>query len=114
MAAANAVLDVMLEDGFLDHVTSMGEKLTAQVADVAARHPAVLSGVRGLGLMLGIECVAPNRDLMAKLRNNGLLTVAAGDNVLRLLPPLIIEESHIDEAVAILDATCGEWSSADD
>jgi len=64
--------------------------------------------------MLGIECVAPNRDLMAKLRAGGLLTVAAGDNVLRLLPPLIIEESHIDEAVAILDTTCGEWSSADD
>ena len=114
MAAANAVLDVMLEDGFLAHVTSMGERLTALVADVAARHPAVLSGVRGLGLMLGIECVVPNRDLMAKLRDNGLLTVAAGDNVLRLLPPLIVEESHIDEAVAILDATCGEWSSADD
>ena len=114
MAAANAVLDIMLEDGFLAHVTSMGEKLTARVADVAVRHQGVLSGVRGLGLMLGIECVAPNRDLMAKLRAGGLLTVAAGDNVLRLLPPLIIEESHIDEAVAILDTTCGEWSSADD
>jgi len=59
--------------------------------------------------MLGIECVVPNRNLMAKLRGNGLLTVAAGDNVLRLLPPLIIEESHIDEAMEIIGKTCREW-----
>jgi len=109
MAAGNAVLDVFLGDGFLDHVTAMGKKLTACVTEVAARHPAVLSGVRGLGLMLGIECVVPNRDLMTKLGGNGLLTAAAGDNVLRLLPPLIIEESHIDEAMEIIEKTCRKW-----
>jgi len=109
MASGNAVLDVLLGNGFHNHVTAMGEKLVPCVADMATRHPAVLAGVRGLGLMLGIECVVPNRDLMAKLGDNGLLTVAAGDNVLRLLPPLIIEESHIDVAMEILEKTCQEW-----
>ena len=109
MASGNAVLDVLLGNGFLNHVTAMSEKLAPCVADMAARHPAVLAGVRGLGLMLGIECVVPNRDLMTKLGGNGLLTAAAGDNVLRLLPPLIIEESHIDVAMEILEKTCQEW-----
>ena len=78
MAAGTAVLAVLLGDRFLDHVTAMGKKLTACVPEVAAGPPAVLSGVRGLGLMLGIECVMPNRNLITKLRGNGLLTVAAG------------------------------------
>jgi acetylornithine/N-succinyldiaminopimelate aminotransferase len=109
MAAGNAVLDVLLGNGFLDHVTAMGKKLTVCVTEVTARYSAILSSVRGLGLMLGIECVMPNRNLITKLRGNGLLTVAAGDNVLRLLPPLIIEESHIDEAMEIIEKTCREW-----
>ncbi len=109
MAAGNAVLDVLLGDGFLDHVTAMGTLLRERLADLAGRYRGIVTGVRGLGLMLGIECAVPNRDLIAKLRDKGLLTVAAGDNVLRLLPPLVIEESHIDEAMEILETTCREW-----
>ncbi|MEE9139366.1 MAG: aspartate aminotransferase family protein [Alphaproteobacteria bacterium] len=109
MTVANAVLDVMLSDGFLEEVERIGGILSDRLAAVAERHPAVLAGVRGMGLMLGLECAVPNTDLVSRLRENGLLTAGAGDNVVRLLPPLVIEESHVDEAVEILDRTCGQW-----
>lgn len=109
MAVANAVLDVMLADGFLEEVRRIAAVLRQCVAAVVERHPNVVAGLRGVGLMLGLECAVPNADLVARLRENGLLTAAAGDNVVRLLPPLIIEESHVDEAAAILEHSCGEW-----
>jgi acetylornithine/N-succinyldiaminopimelate aminotransferase len=108
MAVGNAVLDVMLADGFMSRVEGMGKKLSAKLAAVANKHPKVVSGVRGAGLMLGIECVANNVDVLAKLRANGLLAVTAGENVVRILPPLIIDDSHVEEAGAILDRACVE------
>ncbi len=72
---------------------------------VLARHPRSIAEVRGVGLMLGLKCRVPNADVVAELRANGLLTAGAGDNVVRLLPPLIIDESHIDAAMAILERT---------
>ena len=68
--------------------------------------------MRGLGLMLGLKCVVPHLELLERLRGEGLLTVAAGDNVVRFLPPLIVAESHIDEAVAILERVCAGWEAA--
>ena len=65
-----------------------------------------------MGLLLGLRCVVPNGDMMARLREQGLLTVAAAENVLRLVPPLIIEESHIDEAMGILERVCADWARA--
>ncbi|MBL6935823.1 MAG: aspartate aminotransferase family protein [Alphaproteobacteria bacterium] len=109
MAAGNAVLDILLGDGFLDHVVAMAALLRARLDDLTTRHQKIFTGVRGLGLMLGLECAVANRDLMVKLRENGLLTLTAGDDVLRLLPPLVIEESHVDEAMEILETTCREW-----
>ncbi|MGE5539204.1 MAG: aspartate aminotransferase family protein [Gemmatimonas sp.] len=108
MAAGNAVLDVMLADGFMSRVDAVAKKLTSKLDAVAKTHPTVVKGVRGAGLMLGIECVASNVEVLAKLRANGLLAVTAGDNVVRILPPLIIDDSHIDEACAILDRACAE------
>jgi acetylornithine/N-succinyldiaminopimelate aminotransferase len=70
----------------------------------------VLTEVRGKGLMLGLKCEVPNTTLSAKLFENGLVTVVAGDNVVRILPPLIIDESHVEEAVGILEASCAELS----
>ncbi len=108
MAVANAVLDVVLADGFLDRVDSVARLLWRRLEALVKAHPKVLGGLRGAGLMVGLECVADNRALVARLRDNGLLAVIAGDNVVRLVPPLIIEEGHVDEAMAILDRSCGE------
>ncbi len=108
MAAANAVLDVMLEDGFFDHVNAMAARLTGGLDDVAGRHPKIIEEVRGLGLMIGLKCAVPNGDLIAALRAKGLLTVVAADNVVRLLPPLIITADHVDEAVAMIEAAAAE------
>ena len=107
-AVANAVLDVMLEPGFLPHVVEMSKLLNAELKAVAQRHPSVIEEVRGAGLLLGMKCVVPNAELAAKAFEHGLLTVLAGDNVMRFLPPLIIDESHVSEAIAILEECCGE------
>ena len=107
-AVANAVLDVMLADGFFDHVVEMGNLMNTELAGVAERHPSVIESVRGAGLMWGMKCAMPNADLAAKAFEYGLLTVLAGDNVMRFLPPLIIEPAHIEEAVGILETCCGE------
>jgi acetylornithine/N-succinyldiaminopimelate aminotransferase len=106
MAAGNAVLDVMLEPGFLATVTENGGYLRKKLEGVISRHPKVLESVRGTGLMLGMKCVGTNMDLMTATREAGLLTVVAGDNVLRILPPLTVSKSEIDEAVGLLDTAC--------
>jgi acetylornithine/N-succinyldiaminopimelate aminotransferase len=106
MAVSNAVLDVMLADGFMDGVQAMAKKLTQRLDAVAKKHPKVAKGVRGVGMMLGIECIVPNTDVLARLRANGLLAVTAGENVIRILPPLIIDERHIEEACSIFDRAC--------
>jgi acetylornithine/N-succinyldiaminopimelate aminotransferase len=107
---ANAVLDVMLEDGFVEHVARMGTLLRAKLDDIAKAYPNLIDGVRGMGLLLALACKAPARDLMAALRTHGLLTVTAEGNALRILPPLIIDESHVEECVAKLDMACRELS----
>ena len=111
MAVANAVLDVMTADGFLDNVNRQAANLRARLEALVAAHPKVLVEARGAGLMLGLVCAAGNADLHGKLRENGMLTVRAEENVIRLLPPLIIGESHIGEALDILDRSCAELVS---
>ncbi|MCH4892196.1 MULTISPECIES: aspartate aminotransferase family protein [unclassified Sphingomonas] len=107
MAAGNAILDVMLEPGFLDHVTAMSDRLRAALAQMIPNHDDLFDEIRGIGLMCGLRMKEPavSRDFVAHLRDHhGLLTVAAGENVVRILPPLIIDESHIAEAVEKLSA----------
>ncbi|WP_010164669.1 aspartate aminotransferase family protein [Sphingomonas sp. PAMC 26617] len=102
MAAGEAILDVMLEPGFLEHVTAMGERLRTSVEQMIPNHDQIFEGVRGKGLMFGIKLkdAAVARDFVAHLRDHHqLLTVAAGENVVRVLPPLVIEEAHITEFV---------------
>jgi acetylornithine/N-succinyldiaminopimelate aminotransferase len=110
-AVGNAVLDILLADGFLAEVERMGRLLREKVEALVKRHPRVLVDLRGAGLMLGLKCVVPNTEMVSKLRDAGLLTVGAGDNVVRLLPPLIIEEGHVEEALSILDKVCGAWAA---
>lgn len=111
MAVANAVIDVLLEDGFLESARAAGESLRKNIETVAAENPTVIAEVRGAGLMIGMKCVGAAGDLVSACREAGLLTVPAGDNVVRLLPPLIIDQSHIDEATAMVDAACKQVAS---
>src|SRR5947209_12620402 len=110
ISAANAVLDVMLKPGFFDHVQKMSLLLKQKLASVIDRHPDVVSELRGEGLLIGIKAVVPSADLVAALRDEKLLTVGAGDNVVRFLPPLIVSETEIDEAVQRLDRACAALS----
>jgi acetylornithine/N-succinyldiaminopimelate aminotransferase len=111
MAVADAVLDVILADGFLDHVRAMGQLLQDEIKGLIERHPAILDSLGGKGLMLGLKCKVPNTELSAKLIEGGLLTVGAGDNNVRLVPPLIIEAAHVAEAVGIIDHACKQLAA---
>ncbi|TCP34813.1 aspartate aminotransferase family protein [Sphingomonas sp. BK235] len=100
MAAGEAVLDVILEEGFLDRVARMGERLRASLEQLIPNHDHLFDHVRGHGLMLGIKLKSDSRRFVAHCRDHhGLLLVAAGENVVRVLPPLVIDESHIAECV---------------
>ncbi len=106
MAAGNAVMDVVLADGFLEHVEAMGVLLRERLEGIARRNDSFIEEIRGKGLMLGIKCRAPNGDVVNALRERGMLTVPAGDNAVRLLPPLVITAEHVEEAAGILEDVC--------
>jgi len=112
MAVGNAVLDCLLEEGFLQQVQLTGRLLRERLEALAARHPNVISEVRGSGLMLGLKSVPPNSELVGRLRNEGLLTVGAADNVVRLVPPLTIGETEVNEAADMLERACTALSEA--
>ncbi len=101
-AAGNAVLDVILAPGFLDEVDRKARRLWHALEQIVREVPEVVSDARGAGLMLGLKCVVPNGEMQNACMAEGLLSVAAGDNVLRLVPPLVITDADIDEAVAML------------
>jgi len=111
MAVADAVLDVMLAPGFFAKVDRMAGLLRRRLDTLVAEHPKVFAARRGKGLLTGVKCVVPNTEMVDRLRQAGLLTVGAGDNVVRLLPPLIIEERQIDEAAGILDGVARHWAA---
>ncbi len=104
-AAGNAVLDVILAPGFLERIDRVGRHFWHGLVALAARYPSVFTEARGAGLMLGLKCAIPNAEAQSAALAEGLLSVAAGDNVLRLVPPLIITEAEVDIALAMLDAT---------
>ncbi|MDX6750036.1 aspartate aminotransferase family protein [Geminicoccaceae bacterium 1502E] len=105
-AVANAVLDVTLEEGFLEEVRAKGAYFRGKLEELAARHPEQIQEVRGEGLMLGVKTGMPNTEFAARLRELGMITVPAGENVLRLLPPLVITREEIDTACALLGEAC--------
>lgn len=104
MAAANAVLDVLLADGFLSRVKEASTRLVAGLEKLVSNHESVFEGVEGRGLMLGLKCVVPNGDVVASLIEREMLTVVAGNNVVRLLPPLNVTDDEIDLALSKLEA----------
>ncbi len=106
MAVGNAVLDVMLADGFLARVSRAAGRLRQRLEGLASAFPDIVEEVRGEGLMLGLKCVAPNTEVVARARDAALLLVPAGDNVARILPPLIVSDEEIDEGVLRLEKAC--------
>jgi acetylornithine/N-succinyldiaminopimelate aminotransferase len=103
MAVGNAVLDVVLADGFLEDVRDKGLLLTQKLSGVIDRHPEIFEDLRGKGLLLGLKCRVPNGALLERFRAEGVLAIGAGDNVLRILPPLTITAEEIEEAVARIE-----------
>jgi acetylornithine/N-succinyldiaminopimelate aminotransferase len=112
MAAGNAVLDIVLAPGFLDKVRRSAILFRQRLAEIKDRHPGVVAEVRGEGLLLGLVASCPNGELVEAMRAEKLLAVAAGDNVVRLLPPLIIEEPDIADAIDRIDRAAGRIERA--
>jgi acetylornithine/N-succinyldiaminopimelate aminotransferase len=114
VAVGLAALNVIAEPAFLENVQAQGGALHAALEGIVVRHPKVFAEVRGVGLMLGLRCAegVSNLSVVDALRHNGMLSVGAAENVIRLLPPLIIGQTEIDLAVGILDKTANEAASA--
>jgi acetylornithine/N-succinyldiaminopimelate aminotransferase len=112
MAAGNAVLDVVTAPGFLDGVKHKGLLLKQRLAEIKDRYVSVIAEVRGEGLLIGLRMVPPVGEMVDALRQEEMITVAAGDNVVRLLPPLIISDAEIAEAVARIDRACATLALA--
>ncbi len=106
MSVGNAVLDIVLADDFLDHVKKMGLLLKQKLAGLKDAHPRIVDQIRGEGLLIGIRTHVPNTEFVAACRAQHLLSVPAGDNVVRLLPALILTEKDTAEAINRLDAAC--------
>jgi acetylornithine/N-succinyldiaminopimelate aminotransferase len=112
MSAANATLDIMLAPGFFDHVKKIGILFKQRLAEIKDRYPSLIAEVRGDGLLVGLRAIVPAGELVNAIRAEKMLTVAAGDNVVRLLPPLIISEQEMAEGVARLDRACARLSGS--
>ena len=114
MAVALAAVDIISRPEFLENVRVQGAALHAALEKVVQRHPTVFAEVRGVGMLLGLRCAegVVNLDTVDRLRANGMLSVGAAENVIRILPPLIIGPAEIAEASAILEKTAGEIAAA--
>jgi len=110
-AVAAEVMDIMTEDGFLDAVRAKSGRLRQALEGLVASHPDVFVEVRGSGLMLGLLCRPSNLEVIAAVQAQELLTAPAGNNVMRLLPPLTVSDEEIDEAVARIDRAATALSS---
>jgi acetylornithine/N-succinyldiaminopimelate aminotransferase len=104
MAVGNAVLDVVLEPGFVERVAHLGLLLRQRLAELKDRHPEIIEEIRGEGLMVGVKLKVPNTEFAAAARAEKVLTIPAGDNIVRLLPPLIISDEELAEGVRRLGA----------
>jgi acetylornithine/N-succinyldiaminopimelate aminotransferase len=109
MAAGQAVFDIVANDEFLANVRATADRLRSALEQMIPNHDHLFDCVRGLGLMLGIRLKSDSRAFVSYLRTRGILTVAAGDNVVRVLPPLNIEEHHIREFIDGLSAAAADY-----
>jgi acetylornithine/N-succinyldiaminopimelate aminotransferase len=112
VACGNAVLDVMLEPSFFERTQRVARLLRDKLEEFVGAYPKLFAELRGSGHLLGIRCHVTAGDVVAKLRAEGLLCLTAGDNVLRILPPLIVGEGEIDEGLGILHKVAKEWPAS--
>jgi acetylornithine/N-succinyldiaminopimelate aminotransferase len=112
MAAGNAVLDVVLTDGFLERVRRVSLALKQRLAEIKDRYPSVIAEVRGEGLLVGLRAVVPSGELVDELRAQKMIVVAAGDNVVRLLPPLIVRDEDVAEGMRRIERACDRLALA--
>ena len=111
MAASSAVLDVVANEDFLADVRAKGDLLRARLEQFIGNYPDLFTEVRGRGLLLGLKLKIEPRGFVAHLRDNHhLLTVSGGDQTVRVVPPLVIDESHIDEFMAKLSAGAASYA----
>jgi acetylornithine/N-succinyldiaminopimelate aminotransferase len=108
MAVGNAAIDLALAPGFLDHVNKVANYLHQQLGALVAGHPDLFEGVRGQGLMIGLKMKTPSAEFLAAARVNGLIVLPAGDNVVRLLPPLTLSEDEAREGMELLSKTASQ------
>ena len=108
MAVGNAVLDIVLADGFVERVARLGLLARQRLAELKDRRPDVIEEIRGEGLMIGLKVKVPPAEFAAVARAHHLLTIPAGDNVVRLLPPLVLSDEELGEGVRRLDAACAD------
>lgn len=113
MAVGIAAFDMMVASGFLEHVREIAGYFNQKLAGLIAQYPAVFEEVRGQGLMLGLRLkqAVVNSDYIAELYRQGLLVVGAGDNVIRILPPLTVNEAEVDEAIEKLSAAATKFAA---
>jgi acetylornithine/N-succinyldiaminopimelate aminotransferase len=107
------VLDVMLTPSFLDRVDALSRSFRAQLEAIARRHPKAIAELRGVGLHLGLRVVPPNGEFVDALRAEGLLSVAAGDNVVRILPPLTVSETELRQGAEIIERVATRKAKAE-
>ncbi len=112
MAVGNAALDLMLEDGFMDNVVQVSNFLKQQFEGLKDEFPDMIEELRGKGLLMGLKLKVPNADIKTRAMAHGLLVGTAGDNVLRMAPPLIITEDHVREAIEVLRTAFTELKTA--
>jgi acetylornithine/N-succinyldiaminopimelate aminotransferase len=110
MAVANAVLDVVLADGFMENVMKTGKSLYDAMSALTVKYPNLFTEARGIGMHLGLKCKdgVVNNEVVVKAMENGLLVVPAGDNVIRMIPPMTITEVHVNEAISLMETTCDQ------
>jgi acetylornithine/N-succinyldiaminopimelate aminotransferase len=111
-AVGAAVVETVQAPDFLEHVRKMGLYLKQRLAAIVDEHPDLVAEIRGEGLLIGVRCIVPVGDVAAAMRDQNLLGVAAGENVIRLIPPLIVTEAEIDEAVGRFDRALAALSTA--
>ena len=111
MAVGNAAIDLVLAPGFLDHVNKVANYLHQQLGALVAGHPAMFDSVRGQGLMIGLKMKTPSADFIAAARANGLVVLPAGDNVVRILPPLTLSEEEAREGMDLLSKTASQMEA---
>jgi len=110
MAVGNAVLDVIFEKGFLENVKKKGKYFDQGLNKIKIKYPKIIEEVRGIGLIKGIKILVDNVEFIKKLMNHKMLTVKAEENVIRLFPPLIVQNQELDEALNKIEKVCKEMS----